>query len=194
MSDIDFQNGFLCGMATKGMLRTGQQYEPKIWNDEGVYDYFYIDFKQGVQDFSTGMLKGSIILYDSVEIAITGFERISASVFKVFANIANRPSGVTMTNKKTTLLIFSSGRKVPPFSVHFYVAGQAPYIPLVYAYDVADFSDQFTPYDVSETLVEALYWDSSILASDIDTVTGYPFFADAFTCTEVAVSVSYWSV
>jgi len=28
MSDIDFQNGFVCGMATKGLIKSGVRYEP----------------------------------------------------------------------------------------------------------------------------------------------------------------------
>lgn len=123
MSDIDFQNGFLCGMATKGMLRTGQQYEPKIWNDEGVYTYFYIDFKQGVQDFSIGMVSLSIVVHDSLEIVVTDVKRISPSVYKLYCNLLNRPLGVTVTNKKDSDLVFVSGRRVPAFSTRFFVAG-----------------------------------------------------------------------
>ena len=52
---IEFQNGFLCGMATKGLTRSGEYYKPDIWNDEGVYTHFYIDFRREVAPFSTGM-------------------------------------------------------------------------------------------------------------------------------------------
>jgi len=68
VSDIDFQNGYICGMATKGLVKTGDPYEPKVWNDSGEYSYFYIDFKQSLSDFSMGMLTESIIVHDSVQI------------------------------------------------------------------------------------------------------------------------------
>lgn len=141
MSDIDFQNGFLCGMATKGMLRTGQQYEPKVWNDEGVYDYFYIDFKRSVLPFSTGMFGESVVVHDSEQLPVTNVEYVSPGVYKIYCNIAGKVGGVTCMNKKTTWLKFADGRKVPPFAVHFYVAGLASYMRLDYTYEVSAFSN-----------------------------------------------------
>ena len=38
---IEFQNGFICGMATKGLIKSGVQYEPIIYNDEGLQLLLY---------------------------------------------------------------------------------------------------------------------------------------------------------
>lgn len=71
MSDIDFQNGFICGMATKGLVRSGELYKPIIWNDEGVYSYFYIDFRRAMEPFSTGVWNESVVIHDSEQIKAT---------------------------------------------------------------------------------------------------------------------------
>ena len=71
MSEIDFQNGFVCGMATKGLVRSGELYKPAIWNDEGIYNYFYIDFRRAMEDFSTGMWNESVVVHDSVQLAVS---------------------------------------------------------------------------------------------------------------------------
>lgn len=139
MSDIDFQNGFLCGLATKGLIKTGAQYEPILWNDEGVYSYFYIDFKRAMAPFSLGMLTESIIVYGDTQIPITGFEHVSGSVYKIFCDISNKPKGVLVFNRKGTLLTYLSGEKLPVFSTLFYVAGQVPQEPLDYIYDTSNF-------------------------------------------------------
>ena len=57
MDSVSFQNGFVCGIATKGLVKSGALYEPTIWNDSGIYNYFYIDFRRTMQAFSLGMLK-----------------------------------------------------------------------------------------------------------------------------------------
>ena len=107
MSEIDFQNGFLCGMATNGLTRSGEIYKPTVWNDSGVYDYFYIDFRRAMEQFSMGMLAQSIIVYDSVQIPITDYEFISPGVYKIYADISNKMKGVTVINKKTSLLSYN---------------------------------------------------------------------------------------
>lgn len=140
MSDIDFQNGFLCGLATKGLIKTGAQYEPVIWNDEGVYDYFYIDFKRAIAPFSLGMLAESIIVYGDAQIPITGFTKVSSSVYKIFCDISNKPKGVLVFNRKSTLLTYTNGQKLPVFSTFFYAAGQVPHESLDYMYDISNFN------------------------------------------------------
>lgn len=135
MSDIDFQNGFIVGMATRGITRSGLMYAPVCWNDSGVFSYFYIDFKKPVSDFSLGMLSESIVVHDSSQIPTTMQERISASVFKIYADILNRNHGITVLNKITSYLSFTDGSRIPPFSVHFYVAGIDSYNRLKYCFD-----------------------------------------------------------
>ncbi len=139
MSDIDFQNGFICGMATKGLIKTGSQYEPILWNDEGVYTYFYIDFKRAMSPFSQGMLAESIIVYSDAQLPITGFSKVSGSVYKIFCDISNKPRGVLVFNRKSTLLTYTNGQKLPVFSTLFYVAGQTAQEPLDYIYEISNF-------------------------------------------------------
>lgn len=145
MSDeIAFQNGFLCGIATKGLTRTGKMYEPLVWNDEGLYDYFYLDFKNPMEAFSVGMLTESIIVHDSEQLPITGFEKMSASIYKLYCNISDKVSGITVLNKATSLLSFSSGAQLPPFSVHTFIAGILSYKRLKYIMEGADFPFRLT--------------------------------------------------
>lgn len=135
MDKVSFQNGFICGMATKGLVRSGELYKPKIWNDEGVYDYFYIDFRRAMQEFSTGMFNESLVIHDSEQIKATAVEYISSGVCKVRCDISNRPHGITVLNKKTSRLRFATGERLPVFSVHMFIAGQPAYIDAGYLYD-----------------------------------------------------------
>ncbi len=171
MSDIDFQNGFLCGMATKGLSRSGNMYEPTIWNDSGVYTYFYIDFRRALEPFSLGMLTESLIISNGVNnLPITGYEMISSSIYKIYCNISNCADGVIVINKKTTRLSFASGDVLPVFSTMFYVSGQVSYIQLKYIYEtthwpVFSFSDTETEtVDLCIILNVALdeFYDSDI--------------------------------
>lgn len=171
MSDIDFQNGFLCGMATKGLSRSGNMYEPTVWNDSGVYTYFYIDFRRALESFSLGMLTESLIVSDGVNnLTITGFKAVSVGVYKIYCNISNCPDGVMVINRKTTRLAFASGKSVPVFSTAFYVAGQVSYMRMKYIYEtthwpVFSFSDTETEtVDLCTILNVALdeFYDSDI--------------------------------
>lgn len=135
MSDIDFQNGLIVGLAARGMVKSGITYQPRVWNDEGVYDYFYIDFKRGMEPFSLGMFEQSIIIHDSDQLYATGIQKVSNGVYKVFCDISGRVQGITVLNKKTSLLMFATGQRLPPFSIHFFVAGIASYERLRYCYE-----------------------------------------------------------
>lgn len=154
MSDIDFQNGFICGMATRGLTRSGEMYKPNIWNDNGVFNYFYIDFKEPLEKFSLGMFLESIVLYDSESIPITNVEYVSPGVYKVFADISGKINGVTVINKKTTLLNFATGKLLPAFSTLFYVDGVANYVRKAYVLEqeqigslnLLDTNDHFETY------------------------------------------------
>lgn len=157
MSEIDFQNGFICGMATKGLTRSGDLYKPLIWNDEGIYTYFYIDFRRGVEDFSTGMWNESVVVHDSEQIKATGVEFVSLGIYKIICDISDRPHGITVMNKKTSRLRFSSGEQIPPFSVHMYIAGQPQYIDAGYFYSRLNLLLEFTSTD--ET-VDIGFWEN----------------------------------
>ena len=141
MSNIDFQNGFICGMASKGLTRSGEYYKPIIWNDSGEYSCFYIDFKKSMEFFTLGMFNESIIVHDSEQLVVTGIEYISPSVYKITCDIRDKVRGITILNKKTSLLAFSGGEILPVFSVHIFIEGQDKYARLKYIYDKCDFSE-----------------------------------------------------
>jgi len=139
MDKVSFQNGFICGMATKGLVRSGELYKPLISNDSGFYTYFYIDFRRGMQAFSTGMFNESVVVHDSIQLAVTDIKYVSVGKYKIYCDIANRTHGITVLNKKTSRLKFSSGEQLPVFSTHMYIAGQDAYIDGGYAYDSTQF-------------------------------------------------------
>lgn len=173
MSDIDFQNGFIVGMATRGITRSGLMYEPLVWNDSGVFSCFYIDFKKPVSGFSLGILTESVIVHDSVQLPITGFAYVSPGVYKIFVDISGKTRGVTVLLKVTSYLAFADGKQIPPFSVHFYVAGIDTYVRLKYLYESADID--FGGTSAAETRSEEL-WDSPEAFSLSESGT-YPGFS-----------------
>jgi len=150
---IEFQNGFICGMATKGLIKSGIQYKPIIYNDEGVYSYFYIDFKRAVQPISFGMLTDNIIVYATAELPITRVDRLSSSLYKVYCNISNKPDGVIIIHKTPSALYFADGEQVPSFSVHFFVSGQPRNERLKYLYEIATVPEVFALSGTDSTLV-----------------------------------------
>lgn len=170
MSDIDFQNGFIVGLATKGLVRSGNLYEPLCWNDEGVYDYFYIDFRRKMEEFSLGMFSQSIIVHDSVQLAVTDVTYVSPGVYKVLCNISNKLHGITVINKKTSLLAFSSGEQLPVFSTHFYVAGIDAYINLKYIYEETSF-EQYEPASTLETVGDLDLWTALDVGGISESIT-----------------------
>ena len=179
MSDIDFQNGFICGMATKGLTRSGQLYKPLIWNDEGVYTYFYIDFRRGVEDFSTGMWNESVVIHDSEQIKATAVQFVSTGIYKIFCDITDRPHGITVLNKKVSRLQFSTGERLPVFSIHMFILGQPQYLDAGYVYDKYIYEN--LDCELEET-VSATFWDSN--SYEYSETIDYP--EETFTVSETA--------
>lgn len=169
MDKVSFQNGFICGMATKGLVRSGQLYQPTVYNDEGIYTYFYIDFRQSLQDFSVGMFNESIIVHDSQQIAVSQVEQVSSTVYKVYANIANLLKGITILNKKTSRLRFATGERLPVFSVHMYISGITAYVDGGYMYDKTFFKGSVS--SIVETLSDASLPENMIMDSYYDSTT-----------------------
>ena len=153
MDSISFQNGFVCGIATKGIVKSGAVYEPVAYNDAGVYNFFYLDFRRVLEPFSMGMFSESIIVSASSALPVTDVEQYSDTVYKVFCNISNQPKGVSISNKKSTRLHFWNGEPVPAFSVWFGVAGQTIYIDAGYLFDKCDFTTFNTTTSENENVV-----------------------------------------
>lgn len=189
MSDIDFQNGFICGMATKGLVRSGELYRPIIWNDDGVYGYFYIDFRREVTLFSTEMWNESVVVHDSVQIKATDVIDQTGGIYKIVCDISDRPHGITVMNKKTSRLRFASGEAIPVFSVHMFIAGQDAYIDGGYVYE-RQVDQEILLLSTIGTVAEISTfeaWENQYMDAIIES---YIFVADYFASTAENASVS----
>ena len=152
MDQTSFQNGFICGMATKGLFRSGELYKPTIYNDSGVYSYFYIDFRRTLQDFSLGMFNESIIVFDNQQIPVTQIEQCSPTVFKVYCSLTGLIHGVTVLNKKTSRLKFTTGEVLPVFSTHMFISGHTSYSDGAYICERPSVKTQYKPTSIVETV------------------------------------------
>ena len=74
-------------------------------------------------------------MYDSEAVPVTGIEYVSNGLYKVYCDISDKTRGVTVVNKKSTLLTTSNGYMLPVFSVIFYVEGLDTYIRRAYVYE-----------------------------------------------------------
>ena len=187
MDSISFQNGFVCGIATKGLVKSGAAYEPEAYNDAGVYDFFYLDFKRVMEPFSIGMFKESIIVSAAAVLQVTDVEQYSDTVYKVFCNISNQPKGVCVTNKKSTRLHFWNGEPVPAFSVWFSVAGQTNYIDAGYLFDKCDFTTFNTTTSENENIVLS---DAFSIDEISERTTFSPTILSATTAENAAVTLT----
>lgn len=188
MSDIDFQNGLIVGLAARGMVKSGITYQPRVWNDEGVYDYFYIDFKRGMEPFSLGMFEQSIIIHDSEQLYATGITKVSTGVYKVICDISGRYQGITVLNKKTSLLSFTTGQRLPPFSIHFFVSGIDSYERLRYCYDICTFSDGIRIDGVSCDV--DIDTSAGIITDDFYEDTSFSLFSEAMAVESVNLALT----
>ena len=187
MDSISFQNGFVCGLATKGLVKSGALYEPTIWNDSGIYNYFYIDFRRTMQAFSIGMFKESIIVSAVAVLPVTDVKQCGDTVYKVFCDISNQPKGVCVTNKKSTRLHFWNGEPVPAFSVWFSVAGQTNYIDAGYLFDKCDFTTFNTTTSENENVVLS---DAFSIDEISERTTFSPTILSATTAENAAVTLT----
>ena len=153
MDSISFQNGFVCGIATKGLVKSGAIYEPVAYNDAGVYDFFYLDFKRVMEPFSIGMFKESIIVSAAAVLPVTDVEQYSDTVYKVFCNISNQSKGVSVSHMKSTRLHFRDGTQVPVFSEWFSVAGLASMLDAGYFYEKAQIDEVMTATENSNLVM-----------------------------------------
>ena len=187
MDSISFQNGFVCGIATKGLVKSGAAYEPEAYNDAGVYNFFYLDFRRVLEPFSMGMVSESIIVSASSVLPVTDVEQYSDTVYKVFCNISNQPKGVSVSNKKSTRLHFWNGETVPAFSVWFRVAGQANYIDAGYLFDKCDFTTFNTTTSENENVVLS---DAFSIDEISERTTFSPTILSATTAENAAVTLT----
>jgi hypothetical protein len=151
----------------QNVVRAEGWYEPLCWNDEGVYTYFYIDFLRAMSPFSLGMFNESIIAYDSVQLTVSNVVYVSPGVYKIYCDIANKPQGITVLNKKTSLLSFASGEQLSAFSIHFFVAGIAAYVRLKYVYETLE--DIPTISSAEDAVGEFVFWPNEECTTTVET-------------------------
>lgn len=137
-------------------------YAPTIWNDSGVYTYFYIDFKQELTPFSVGMFNDSIIIHDSVQILATEVTYVSPGIYKVYCDLNGKTYGITVLNKVTTLLSLITGEPLPTFSIHMDVNGIVAYTRLKYAFDSVNAKDIWLCENIAED-PEVFFWEAIAL-------------------------------
>lgn len=139
-TDGDFKL-FATGLAIGGQWNLGEVKVGDIvecWNDEGVYDYFYMKFKKAVKEFSFGQFVNTVKVYSVANdkyIPITSVTRISGTQFKVSCDISNENSGVIVIGLPTAYLQYASGSAVPKFISAFYVSGIATIRTYAYVWD-----------------------------------------------------------
>lgn len=131
-----FLAGLSVGKSLKGWSGAGEAegYTPRVWNDEGVYDYFYIDYIRDVVNFSLGRFRHSTIISGATgELTPSNAEQISNSVYKIYANIAGAGQ-VSVLGREARGLKFPGNDDVPGFEANFWVDDEVPYQP-DYMYD-----------------------------------------------------------
>ena len=159
---------------------SGAVYEPVIYNDEGVYSYFYIDFLKAVAPFSLGMWNESIIIHDDAQVPVTNVVKVSDRLYKVYCDLSDKIHGITVLNKATSRLRFSiGGAKMPVFSVHSYIKGLVSYDSTTYLYETENFPA------FSGSITEAIandFW-TAIDAGDISESVTFAFAHGTITET-----------
>lgn len=134
---------FAAGLAIGGQWNLGEVKVGDIvecWNDEGVYDCFYIKFKKAVKEFSFGQFVNTVKVYSvsrDTYLPITAVTRLSGTQFKVSCDISNENSGVIVIGLPTAYLQYESGSAVPKFISSFYVSGLETIRTYAYIWDKA---------------------------------------------------------
>lgn len=127
----------------------GEAYAPNVYNDEGIYTHFYVDFLSDMLPFSFGMVSESlIVLGGSNAIPITGFEKINNRKYKCIVNISNQEL-ITFINKKTGWLCLDSGESLPAFSTGFIPFGIYPTFRPAYAYENIKYENSMNIVEMS---------------------------------------------
>lgn len=173
-TDGDFKL-FATGLAIGGQWNLGEVKVGDVvecWNDEGVYDYFYIKFKKAVKEFSFGQFVNTVKVYSvarDIYIPITGVTRISGTQFKVNCDISGENSGIIVIGLPTAYLQYESGSAVPKFISSFYVSGIETIRTYAYIWDKASTTMMKLPVLENITL---LCTDTNVFTLK-DTITPY---------------------
>lgn len=129
------QNSFLQGIAVgkslKGWSSGYGTATPKCWNDEGVYDYFYIDYLIPLSGLTLAMFHLSTrIMCNTGELEATDIEAVDSSTYKIYCPISKATNGwIAVTGYNSSWVKYDSGLSVPEYSSIFWVDGKSTYTP-----------------------------------------------------------------
>lgn len=160
------------------------EYSPRVWNATGIHDYFYIDYKRAVGSFSYGRFRNaSIVVGTTGELQPSNAEKISARIYKIFADI-NKEKQVRVYGTEGRGLIFADGESVPGFGVDFWVDELVPYQP-DYMYDAGAMAAMEANIDFALSFGFPTY---TAYAAETEQINmSVPELTPAATCT-----VEYW--
>ena len=189
-TDGDFKL-FATGLAIGGQWNLGEVKAGDVvecWNDEGVYDYFYMKFKKAVKEFSFGQFSNTVKVYSVTNdkyLVVTATERMSGTQFKVSCDISGETSGIIVIGLPTAYLQYESGSSVPKFISAFYASGLEKIYNIAYAWDsVMLISGE---YGIAENLNIYIFATNSIVAEE-DIV-----LSNALLGVEESVYIGYYS-
>lgn len=157
-TDGDFKL-FAAGLAIGGQWNLGEVKAGDVvecWNDEGVYDYFYMKFKKAVKEFSYGQFVNTVKVYSVAHdeyLPVTAITRISGTQLKVSCDISGENSGVIVIGLPTAYLQYESGSAVPKFISLFYVSGIELMRTYAYVWDKASMTMMKLPVLENMTLL-----------------------------------------
>ena len=127
-TDGDFKL-FATGLAIGGQWNLGEVKAGDVvecWNDDGVYDYFYVKFKKAINPFSYGQFVNTVKVYSissDTYLPVSGVTRLDGTTCKVNCDISKENSGVIVIGLPTSYLTYTSGSAVQKFISMFYVNG-----------------------------------------------------------------------
>ena len=180
------QNSFLQGIAVgkslKGWSSGYGTATPKCWNDEGVYDYFYIDYLIPLSGLTLSMFHLSTrIMCDAGELEATDIEAIDSSTYKVYCPLAKATNGwIAVTGYNSSWVKYDSGLSVPEYSSILWLDGKISYTP-GYLGDI-DTLNGWT-YDSDESPSVDYHIGDFLSYSDTDTLVELSPLTGADTCT-----------
>ena len=162
-------------------------YRPHVWNDEGEYSFFYLDFLKPVASFSPAQLMECVMVHgNGTEIDITNVEKVDDRVVKIFCNLNNQTSGVQVYGCVNSWLSFANGQSMPEFTVAFNVAGLSTTITLAYVYDTVNLPSFEMDCDEDIIFKNDPYVNNSV----IDTILIEPPLSNYTFFEEVSITYS----
>lgn len=126
------KTSFLAGLALGRELKGwggsgGGGLAPLCWNDPGVYDCFYIDYRYGLGHVSLGRFCSQTVLFGgSGEIRPVEVEAVDGHTVRVWAELAGEAT-VRIYGSGRPGLAYADGHTVGPWAAELWPHGTAPH-------------------------------------------------------------------